>query len=60
MLEPTFVNRNLIRKMIQMSLLAKQKQKHRCREQIYGHQEGKESRRNWEIGIDIYIPLCRK
>ena len=26
--------------MVQMNLFAKQKQKHRCREQMYGHQGG--------------------
>ena len=40
--------------MAQMNLLAKQKSSHKCREQIYGYQVGKE-RTNWEIGIDIYI-----
>ena len=43
------------RKVVQMNLFAKQKQRHRCREQTYGHQGGKEGgRRNWEIGVDIY------
>ena len=42
------------RKMIQMNLFAKQKQRHRRREQTYGHQGGKEEWDDWEIGIDIY------
>ena len=29
------------RKMVQMNWLARQKQRHRCREQMYGHQGGK-------------------
>ena len=40
--------------MVQMNLFAKQKQRHRCREQTYGHQGGKGVWMNWEIGIDIY------
>ena len=30
-----------IQKMVQMNLFAKQKQRHRCREQTYGYQGGK-------------------
>ena len=30
------------RKMIQINLFAKQKQRHRCREQTYGHNRGRE------------------
>ena len=38
-----------------MNLLARQKQRHRCREQMYGHQGGKRGGgMNWEFGIDIY------
>ena len=48
------------RKMIQMNLFAKQKQKHRRREQMYGYQGGKEGGMNWEIGIDMYTLLCIK
>ena len=46
--------------MIQMNVFAKQKERHRCREQTYGHQGGKEGWMNWEIGIDIYTLLCIK
>ena len=34
--------------------------RHRCREQMYGHQSGRGSGMKWEIGIDIYILLCIK
>ena len=40
------------RKMLQVNLFAKQKQRHRCREQTYGYQGGM----NGEIGVDIYTP----
>ena len=50
-----------------MNLFARQKQRHRCREQTYGHQGGKAARdggggsvMNWEIGIDIYTLICIK
>ena len=47
------------RKMIQMNLFAKQKQRHRHREQRYGHQDVgvRGDRMNWEIRIDIYTLL---
>ena len=47
------------RKMVQMILFAKQKYRHRCRGQIYGHQRvgGRGSGRNWEIEIDMYTLL---
>ena len=45
-----------IQKTVYMILFAKQKQTHRCREQTYGHQEGKGGL-NWEIGIDAYTSL---
>ena len=48
------------RKMLKMNLFAKQKQRHRCREQTYGYQGGKGGGMNWEIGIDIYTLLCIK
>ena len=35
-------------------------QRHRCREQMYGHQRGRGGGINWETGIDIYILLCIK
>ena len=45
--------------MVQINWFARQKERHRCREQMYGHQRGKVGERgggemNWEIGIDIY------
>ena len=45
--------------MVQMNRFAGQKLRHRCREQMYGHQGGKAvggvgGGMNWEIGIDIY------
>ena len=49
-----------------MNRFAEQKQRHRCREQMYGHQGGKVAGwgggggMNWEIGIDIYILMCTK
>ena len=49
-----------------MKWLARQKQRHRYREQTYGHQGGKEGwgggggGMNWEIEIDIYKLLCIK
>ena len=49
--------------MVQMNLFAKQKQRHRYRKQMYGHQSGEEGHRMyWEIGIDIYtlLILCIK
>ena len=39
--------------MVQMNLFAKHKRRHRHREHMYGHQEGKRVGINWEIGIDI-------
>ena len=48
--------------MVQM-IFAKQKQRQRCREQMYGHQVGKEeSGMNWKIGADIkaLLILCVK
>ena len=53
--------------MVQMNQFAGQKQRHRCREQMYGHQGGKAvgdwgggGGMNWEIGIDMYTPMCIK
>ena len=47
-----------------MNRFAGQKQKHRCREQTYGHQGGKVAGggggMNWAIGIDMYILICIK
>ena len=50
--------------MVQMNQFAGQKQRHRCREQTYGHQGGKVMGgggvMSWEIGIDMYTPICIK
>ena len=51
--------------MVQMNRFARQKMRHRCREQMYGHQGGKAAVgggavMNWEIGIDIYTLMCIK
>ena len=54
------------RKKVQMNRFARQKWRHRCREQLYGHQGGKAGGGgggggiNWEIGIDIYPVICIK
>ena len=58
------------RKMVQMNQFARQKQRNRCREQMYGHQGGKRGwggsgvagggGMNWEIGIDMYTLICIK
>ena len=52
--------------MVQMNSFAGQKLRHRCREQMYGHEGGECSRggggggMNWEIGIDMYTLVCIK
>ena len=46
--------------MVQMNLVAKQKQSHRCREQTYGYQGRGVGGMNWEIGIHIYTLLFIK
>ena len=50
--------------MVQMNRFAEQKLRHRCREQTYGHQGGKEAGggggMNWEIGIDMDTLMCIK
>ena len=60
--------------MVQINQFSGQKLRHRCREQMYGHQGGKETYGhqggkvagggsvviNWEIGIDIYTLICIK
>lgn len=49
------------RKMVQIDLFAKQKRRHKHREQIYGYQVGKEvGGMNWDIGASIYTLLCIK
>ena len=52
--------------MVQMNQFTRQKERHRCREQMYGHQGGKAvgggagdgGGMNWEIGIDTYTLIC--
>ena len=52
--------------MVQMNRFAGQKLRHRCREQMYGHQGGKAAGgeggdgMNWEIEIDMYTLMCIK
>ena len=54
--------------MVQMNWFAGQKLRHKCREQMYGHQRGKVVGGGgggggvmiWEIGIDMYTPMCIK
>ena len=52
--------------MVQKNWFAVQKQRHRCREQTYGHQAGKAAGgggggvMNWVIGIDMYTLMCIK
>ena len=49
--------------MVQTNQFARQKYRHRCREQMYGHQGGKVVGvcvMNGEIGIDIYTLICIK
>ena len=52
--------------MVQMNWFAGQKLRHRCREQMYGHQAGKAVGHggggvmNWAIGIDMYTLMCIK
>ena len=55
------------RKMVQMNQFAGQKLRHRCGEEMYGHQGGKVEvggggggGMNWEIGIDMYTLICVK
>ena len=39
-----------------MNLFTKQKESHRCRQQVYGHQRGNEGRGiNWEPEMDTFI-----
>ena len=52
--------------MVQMNRFAGQKLRHRCREQMYGHQEGKVAGggggggMNWAIGTDMYTLMWIK
>ena len=54
------------RKMARMNQFAGQKLRHRCREQMYGHQGEKAAGgggggvMNWDIGIDMYTLMCIK
>ena len=47
-----------------MNQFVGQKQRHRYREQTYGHQggnwQGGGGGMNWEIGIDMYTLICIK
>ena len=50
-----------------MNRFARQKQRHRGRDETYGHQGGKAGGgggggggMNWEIGIDMYTLICIK
>ena len=44
-------------KMVQVSLCAKRKQRHRCRDKRMDTTGGRDGGMNWEIGIDIYALL---
>ena len=52
--------------MARMNQFAGQKLRHRCREQMYGHQGEKAAGgggggvMNWDIGIDMYTLMCIK
>ena len=52
--------------MVQMNQFAGQNLRHRCREQMYGHQGGKVTGGvsggvlSWAIGIDMYTVMCVK
>ena len=52
--------------MVQMNWYAAQKLRHRCREQMYGHQGGEAAGggggggMNWAIGIDMYTLMYIK
>ena len=52
--------------MVQVNQFAGQKLRHRCREQMYGHQGGKAAGvgdggvMNWGIVIDMYTLICIK
>ena len=50
--------------MVQMNRFARQKLRHTCREQTYGHQGGEAAGgvgvMNWVIGIDMYTLMCIK
>ena len=51
--------------MVPMNRFARQKQRNRCREQMYGHQGEKAGEAggggmNWETGINIYTLICIK
>ena len=44
--------------MIQVNLFAKQTQRYRQREQMYGHHRARVGGMNWEITTGIYTLLC--
>ena len=43
------------RKVVEMNLFEKQKQRHRCREQYMDNKGGRNGEMNWGIVIDIYM-----
>ena len=47
-------------KLVQMNLLTKQKQSHRCRKQTYGNWEERGRGITWEVETDIYTVLYIK
>ena len=49
-----------LEKMVEMNLIAKQKQSYRCRDQRYGYQGRKRGWMNWETGAEISTLLCIK
>ena len=54
------------RKLVQMNWFAGQKLRHRCREQMYGHQGRRAAAgggggvMNWAMGLDMYTMMCIK
>ena len=47
------------RKIVQMNLFERQKERHRCREEMCGHQRGKgREGMNWETGVGVCTLLC--
>ena len=47
-------------KMAQINLFAKQKQRHRYREQMSAHKQGRRGGMNWQIEINMYTIRCIK
>ena len=48
------------KRVVQVNLFAKRKERHRHREQMYRHQRGQWDGMNWKIGADVHIPPCVK